>query len=330
MPDLAVYGLGDDSVGPDLLRARADDAPDADPRLPIAPDDVILALFTSGTTGTLKAVAAHPGDLWRGGPQRPVQPDRPEARRDHAPRRLDDPRQRQLRPALLAARRRGGDPARLRAGLLCRGDRALAAAGAQPRADHVADAVPAARHRRGRSLLGRDHRLRRLADAAAGARAGAGAVGPGLRPILRPDRSAARHLPRWPRRTMSAPRPSGCSPAAGRASNARSGWSTRTGEDVAAGRAGRDRAARALRDEGLYRSGADRAGLPARRLAAHPRHRPLRRGGLSHPGRPHLRHDRDRRLQRLSARGRGRARRAIRRSRRSPWSACPTRSGSRR
>ena len=29
------------------------------------------------------------------------------------------------------------------------------------------------------------------------------------------------------RRTMSAPRPSGCSPAAGRASNARSGWSTR-------------------------------------------------------------------------------------------------------
>ena len=90
----------------------------------------------------------------------------------------------------------GGDPARLRARLLCRGDRALAAERAQPRADHAADAVPAAGHRGGRSLLGRDDRLRRLADAAAGARAGARPVGPGLRPILRPDRSAARHLPR--------------------------------------------------------------------------------------------------------------------------------------
>ena len=54
IPALAVYGLGDDSVGPDLLRAAAD-APDADPRLDLAPDDVTLALFTSGTTGTLKA-----------------------------------------------------------------------------------------------------------------------------------------------------------------------------------------------------------------------------------------------------------------------------------
>jgi acyl-CoA synthetase (AMP-forming)/AMP-acid ligase II len=55
LPGLAVYGLGDDSVGPDLLRL-ADDASDADPRLAIAPDDVTLALFTSGTTGMLKAV----------------------------------------------------------------------------------------------------------------------------------------------------------------------------------------------------------------------------------------------------------------------------------
>ncbi|HKR23777.1 MAG TPA: AMP-binding protein [Allosphingosinicella sp.] len=54
MPALAVYGLGDDSVGPDLLRLAAD-APDSDPRLDVAPDDVTLALFTSGTTGTLKA-----------------------------------------------------------------------------------------------------------------------------------------------------------------------------------------------------------------------------------------------------------------------------------
>jgi fatty-acyl-CoA synthase len=55
MPELAVYGLGDDTVGADLLRL-AEGAPDFDPRLPIAPDDVTLALFTSGTTGTLKAV----------------------------------------------------------------------------------------------------------------------------------------------------------------------------------------------------------------------------------------------------------------------------------
>ena len=54
IPGLAVYGLGDDRVGPDLLRL-ADDASDADPRIEQAPGDVVLALFTSGTTGTLKA-----------------------------------------------------------------------------------------------------------------------------------------------------------------------------------------------------------------------------------------------------------------------------------
>lgn len=54
LPALAVYGVDDDQVGPDLLRLAAD-APDADPRLAHDPDDVILALFTSGTTGTLKA-----------------------------------------------------------------------------------------------------------------------------------------------------------------------------------------------------------------------------------------------------------------------------------
>jgi fatty-acyl-CoA synthase len=53
-PGLAVYGIGDDAVGPDLLRL-AEDAPESDPRLDQRPDDIILALFTSGTTGTLKA-----------------------------------------------------------------------------------------------------------------------------------------------------------------------------------------------------------------------------------------------------------------------------------
>ena len=54
-PELAVYGVGDAEVGPDLLRLAAD-APDSDPALAHDPDDVILALFTSGTTGVLKAV----------------------------------------------------------------------------------------------------------------------------------------------------------------------------------------------------------------------------------------------------------------------------------
>ncbi|MGQ0590390.1 MAG: AMP-binding protein [Sphingosinicella sp.] len=54
LPELAFYGLGDSEVGPDLLTLAAR-APESDPRLPIGPDDVALALFTSGTTGKLKA-----------------------------------------------------------------------------------------------------------------------------------------------------------------------------------------------------------------------------------------------------------------------------------
>ena len=54
LPHLDVHGLGDDEVGPDMLAAAAD-ASDADPRLRHDPDDVMLALFTSGTSGTLKA-----------------------------------------------------------------------------------------------------------------------------------------------------------------------------------------------------------------------------------------------------------------------------------
>ena len=54
LPDLRVLGLGDDEVGPDLIGLAAA-ASDCDPRLPLEPGDVTLALFTSGTTGTLKA-----------------------------------------------------------------------------------------------------------------------------------------------------------------------------------------------------------------------------------------------------------------------------------
>src|SRR5690606_5053835 len=51
--DLLSVGPGDAGV-PDLLDLAKDASP-VDPRLPTPPDDVVLALFTSGTTGTLKA-----------------------------------------------------------------------------------------------------------------------------------------------------------------------------------------------------------------------------------------------------------------------------------
>jgi fatty-acyl-CoA synthase len=52
MPGLHHLGLG---CGEDLLQL-ARDAPDNDPRLSAEPDDTVLALYTSGTTGKLKAV----------------------------------------------------------------------------------------------------------------------------------------------------------------------------------------------------------------------------------------------------------------------------------
>jgi acyl-CoA synthetase (AMP-forming)/AMP-acid ligase II len=52
---LVTLSLGpSDADSPDLLDAAANSSP-ADPMLPARPDDVILALYTSGTTGTLKA-----------------------------------------------------------------------------------------------------------------------------------------------------------------------------------------------------------------------------------------------------------------------------------
>jgi fatty-acyl-CoA synthase len=54
LPGLRCLGVG---AGDDLL-GLARDASDADPRLAVEPDDVVLALYTSGTTGRLKA-ACH-------------------------------------------------------------------------------------------------------------------------------------------------------------------------------------------------------------------------------------------------------------------------------
>src|SRR6185503_3778351 len=54
LPHLDVYGLGDGEVGPDLL-IMAESASDADPWLRHELDEILMSLFTSGTTGKLKA-----------------------------------------------------------------------------------------------------------------------------------------------------------------------------------------------------------------------------------------------------------------------------------
>src|SRR6266404_1455971 len=51
---LTMLGLGSDRCGSDLLVEAASASP-TDPRTPAAPDDVILTVFTSGTSGRLKA-----------------------------------------------------------------------------------------------------------------------------------------------------------------------------------------------------------------------------------------------------------------------------------
>jgi len=52
---LKLFGLGDDQCGPDML-SRARGQPDRPPVVKAEPDDVVVNLFTSGTTGKLKAV----------------------------------------------------------------------------------------------------------------------------------------------------------------------------------------------------------------------------------------------------------------------------------
>ncbi|MFI5610967.1 AMP-binding protein [Amycolatopsis sp. NPDC051903] len=53
---LRLAGLGDRQRAQDLdLVAELDRVPAADPRIAVVPEDVVLALYTSGTTGTLKA-----------------------------------------------------------------------------------------------------------------------------------------------------------------------------------------------------------------------------------------------------------------------------------
>ncbi|MEA2860196.1 MAG: hypothetical protein QOC72_2235 [Methylobacteriaceae bacterium] len=55
LPHLKLFGLGSDAHGPDLL-TLAQTQPRTPPEMQAEPDDVVLAIFTSGTTGKLKAV----------------------------------------------------------------------------------------------------------------------------------------------------------------------------------------------------------------------------------------------------------------------------------
>ncbi len=253
-----------------------------------------------------QARPAHAGELRRRRREHPREPRRPAPRRRDAPRRLADPRERDVRPPVLAPRRGLRGAARLRARGLPRGDPAPPRHAHERRPDDARRAPrrPGGRGRRPR--LAPVRRLRRLADAAAAARARARRLGADLRPVLRPDRGAA--LPhgapaRGPRR-----RPARIVRPARRRLRAAPRSPGRNGT------AGRDPRARAVHGRGLRRRRrALRADVRCGRLGADARRRPLRRARLPLPGRPHVRHDRDRRLQRVSARGRGRARRPSRR-----------------
>src|SRR5690606_36782721 len=61
---LSLLGLGEPQrAGDRNLFAEADLAQPTDPQVPVVPDDVMLVLYTSGTTGTLKA-AQHTQAVW--------------------------------------------------------------------------------------------------------------------------------------------------------------------------------------------------------------------------------------------------------------------------
>ena len=198
------------------------------------------------------------------------------------------------------------------------------------RADHDLRAAGSSRARQDRPLLARTVALRRIRDVAEPAGRGHRADRAGVLAALRPDRDAIRssvlrkadHDPktpgavlvlRFPDRRLQRENPRRQRPG---------GRDRRSRRDLRARAACDDRILEAAGDRRRKRSKSgwlhtgDVARADERGLHVHPR---------SQEG-----HDRLRRLQHLSARGRGRAVAACRRSPWSPWSACPTTNGARR
>ena len=216
----------------------------------------------------------------------------------------------------------GPDPAALLAD-----DRARAGDQAVLPADGVDLAAAPPRLRHHRPVEPAQGLLRRLADAGRGAaRAAAPAARRAAVELLRPDRDGAAGHDPAPGRAAAARRLA----RAGAALNVETRWSTTTATTGAARRGRRDRAPQPARHAGLLpRRGEDRRGVP-RRLVPLRRPRRARRRRLPVRRRPQEGHDQDRRRERRQPRGRGGASTSSTASPRSRCSGSATRTGSRR
>ena len=157
-------------------------------------------------------------------------------------------------------------------------------------------------------------------------RAQRGVPGDRLHPGLRPHRGRRRRSPSCrPQDARAQARLGGQAVA----STSRSGWSTRRAPRCPPGDDGEILVRAPSVTAGYWDDPETDRAADRRRLAAHRRHGPLRRGRLPLHLRPQGRHDHQRRDEHLPGRDRGRAARARRRSPTSPSSACRTRSGAR-
>ena len=227
------------------------------------------------------------------------------------------------------ARRHRAPAEGLRSGGGAQDDRARADQFHAARADHDLRAARPSRARPDRPLLARAAALRRLADVAdAGwSRAWSGSGRCSRSSTARPSAIRSRCCAR-PTTTRHAGAVR-C-PAAFRSPPATVKLLDDDDREVATGEAGEIcvRAPHVMAE--YWKRPEQTAETLQERLAAYRRHRARGRARLPVHPRPQEGHDRLRRLQHLSARGRGRPVAPIPASRWSPWSACPTPNGARR